>query len=168
VVIAKPRSTLALPGNAVNGFTVPVVSSEPGVPLEAYIVGSNAANPAASPFRVIDVNTGEIKADVDLAGAQLGNVSANPQSVHSVHDCRHLVVACCQIVVSGTTKSVIASSNDPNRVGIVRLYRLPLTGVLAMLFDTHHHSSNWHVNVRRILRFCCPFVTNHPPRCVTR
>jgi hypothetical protein len=131
VSTAKPRSTLALPGNVVAGFSVPVLSPEAGVPLEAYIVGSNAANPAASPFRVVDVNTGEIKADVDLAGAQFGNVRV--ACVVVVLPPLSIVVTvrtnCVQIVVSGATKSVIASSNDPGRVGIIRLYRLPLTGV---------------------------------------
>ncbi len=66
----KSKQTIALERVAVTGIATPI--SETG--LDVFVVGEHADDPNDAPFRLLDMAGNTVKADVDLAGAQFGQV----------------------------------------------------------------------------------------------
>jgi len=74
VAAGKARSSFSVPECSLTDLAVPVPSPEPTASIDVYVVGEHAVNHNACPFKIVNVTTGDVKADVDLAGAQFGQV----------------------------------------------------------------------------------------------
>ena len=96
----KPRQTLQLADASLTSLVIP--ASETGI--DVFVVGEGV-DPSNSPFKLLDLATSTVKADVDLSGSQFGRVSLCP-----------------------TAKLVVTGSSEMGRVGYIRSYRVPLTG----------------------------------------
>lgn len=100
----KLAGSIPVPGCAVTGFWVCGDEGE-GEGKELYVVGEHSGGSSAAPFRCVSAATGDVKADVDLSGMQMG-----------------------QVVVSSVNKIVLCASSHPFRIGVLRAYKLPLSG----------------------------------------
>jgi hypothetical protein len=66
----RPKQTVLLPDCSLTSLAVPVIDTG----IDVFVTGEASHEHSASPFRLLDLVTNTVKADVDLSGSQFGQV----------------------------------------------------------------------------------------------
>ncbi len=66
----RPKQTVLLSDCSLTSLAVPVIETG----IDVFVTGEASHEHSASPFRLLDLVTNTVKADVDLSGSQFGQV----------------------------------------------------------------------------------------------
>ena len=66
----RPKQTVLLSDCSLTSLAVPIIETG----IDVFVTGEASHEHSASPFRLLDLVTNTVKADVDLSGSQFGQV----------------------------------------------------------------------------------------------